>query len=179
MRRRIIFASIAIVALILVSVFWGRHHVPTLALGRADTTPTRVRIDRLGIDLSVQTGKYNTSSRQWDIDESNAFFAATSQEPNTRAGGTLVYAHNREALFGRTIELQPGDIVTLETQSGETYEYAVHAKEDVNPSDTNILHYRGKPMLTLLTCSGENDSTRRLTHAHLLRSYTNSTLAQR
>ena len=168
------FAKLTILTVFVVLVLTGLGLLATytplaaLALGEANEMPVKIQINSQAIDLPIQKGEYLRATGQWQISEDSAFFAAASTAPNSYSGNTLIYAHNRPSLFAKIINLVIGDEISLSTASGKSFRYQVTGAQDVDPRDTTILNYKGEPQLTLLTCSGPGDSTRRLTYAKLI-----------
>ena len=168
------FAKLTILATAVILLITGLGLAATytpftaLAFGGANEIPTRIQINSQAIDLPIQKGEYLRATGQWQISEDSTFFAAASTPPNNYGGNTLIYAHNRPSLFAKTINLVIGDEISVSTASGKSFRYQVTGTQDVDPRDTSILSYKGEPQLTLLTCSGPRDSTRRLVFAKLV-----------
>lgn len=168
-KTNFVLASVSILLPIFAAAIIFVHTTTSVAKADPKDFPTRIKIASQAIDLPVETGRYNSESGQWQISEESSFFAIPTETPNASEGNTLIYAHNRPSLFGKTLLMKPGETISVETTAGKLYEYQVESAEDVSPANVSILSYKGKPQLTLLTCSGNNDSTRRLTHAKFLR----------
>jgi LPXTG-site transpeptidase (sortase) family protein len=126
----------------------------------APSNPVRVTIPDLGLNLSVIPGAFEHS--QWLLSETQAQFAVVTAQPNLEAGNTLLYGHNTHGVFGELVHLQPGAEVFITTANQQVFIYRYHHSQDVVPSDVSILEYQGPPRLTLLTCSGLGNQTRRL-----------------
>jgi len=163
-----LFTTSAFVILAAFAVLATQSPLPALALGEYNDKPVKIEINSQAIDLAVVNGEYSHATGKWEISETSAFFAVASASPNSTSGNTLIYAHNRSNLFAKTVDLAIGDEIVVTTNSRKLYKYLVTGAEDVDPKNTTILSYQGRPQLTLLTCSGAADSTRRLTYAKLL-----------
>lgn len=123
---------------------------PTLITGK----PTQLSISSLNINLAVTEGVYNESTRQWSISNDKAHYALPTIQPNNESGNTLIYGHYREGVFSTLRLIQPGAIVTVDTDSGYRFTYSFRTSEKVTPMDTSIFTYKGKPQLTIQTCTG-------------------------
>lgn len=128
-----------------------------------ESAPTRLTVERLGIDLEVKPGYYDSFSKEWTIDNTSAFFATKSQKPGTSPGTTFIYGHNRKSAFGDLAKISTGDKVTLKLEDGHiaTYEYARDVR--VSPETTSIITEKSEyPQLVLMTCDGLFSDARRI-----------------
>lgn len=125
-------------------------------------TPTRIVVPSIGVDVSVGVGSYNQSDGTWTLNDTQAFYADTSVPANNNNGVTLIYGHARRAVFGRLGEVTDGGDATVYTDSGYTFHYLYQSKQEVVPTDTNIIRPDGAPTLMLQTCSGPWDAYRTL-----------------
>lgn len=85
------------------------------------------------------------------------------------AGNAAIAGHRTTyaAPFFDLNELQPGDLVYIQTAQG-IFEYQVSSSEVVSPSDTSVLDPTPLPTLTLTTCNPRFSSTSRLVVVALL-----------
>jgi len=125
--------------------------------------PTRLRIERIGIDLPVQNGTYDAATNSWSLSDDSAYFATTTAAPNDAHGNTFIYGHNTDAVLAKTAAIQPGDVATVATSNGFVFRYVYTGDTSVTPDKTAILSEDpATPQLTLMTCEGWWSATRRL-----------------
>ncbi len=124
--------------------------------------PSRLLIPRLSLDLPVADGVYNSKTKSWTLSKDKAHYALITALANNQAGNTFIYGHNRREVFANLARLQPGDTVVVHTDNGHTFTYNFRSAYDTNPNDDSLFFYRGKPVLTLQTCSGIWFQNRRL-----------------
>lgn len=131
--------------------------------------PTRVVMPAIGVDLPVSEGYYNNVDQTWTLSDDQAYFAAPSMPPNDKQGNTLVYGHNTDKVFRATKDLQIGAELTLSTDNGHVFYYALESSEIVMPDNMNVFQYEGPPTLVIQTCSGNWSETRTLLRFKLVR----------
>jgi LPXTG-site transpeptidase (sortase) family protein len=124
--------------------------------------PVRITVPRLGIDLSVVTGKYNAAADTWTLTSDKAQFADITDLPNNQQGNTFIYGHNTEAVFSKLAGLQRGDEVHVYTTNHHVFTYVYAKDESVKPTTTTVLASSAQPKLTLMTCEGIFSLTRRI-----------------
>ncbi len=124
--------------------------------------PTRVVVNDAGIDIAVDKGYYNASTKKWTISRDKAYYAVMTDRPNTKGGNTFIYGHNRSNVFSRLLKIKSGSIANVITDNNQKYIYRLERSYTTNPSDSSILFYEGEPILTLQTCSGANFQNRTL-----------------
>lgn len=125
--------------------------------------PIQLNIERLNIDLAVKDGQYDEKSGEWTLSPKNVHFVTSTEEPNNKAGNTLIYGHNSTPVFSSTKKLIKGDKLTITTDNGHQLYYRYTGDSIINPDDTTILNAQSdKPQLTLLTCNGWFSEHRRL-----------------
>lgn len=130
--------------------------------------PTRVYIPATGADVSVVDGNYEETTDSWNVSNTQAQFASITKQSNNKEGLTFIYAHDTNSLFGSIKDLNPGDIVYVETSNGRLFEYKYESKQEVKPDNVEIFNYEGDPQLTLATCSGLFNEKRTLVHFDLI-----------
>jgi LPXTG-site transpeptidase (sortase) family protein len=123
--------------------------------------PTHISIERIGLSVDVEPGYYDAVQQTWTASDTKAQFATNTPQPNETAGNTFIYGHNRSHIFGNLHNARIGDEAVV-TTSGKTYTYKLAKFKDVSPTDASLFSYKGKPVLTLQTCSGAWDQYRRL-----------------
>lgn len=125
--------------------------------------PTRVQVERLGIDLPISYGYYNAETQEWTLDETQAFFATITDQPNDTRGSTFIYGHNRRSVFAPLSDVQVGDTVKISTDNGHVFTYTYARDASVTPDTTQILYEHPEPpQLVLMTCEGAFSATRRI-----------------
>lgn len=131
--------------------------------------PVRITVPRLGIDLQVVDGVYNEADGSWSLSEGQAFYALLTPLLNDFQGNTLIYGHNNKLVFSKLSAVAPGDEVRVYTDNGHIFLYKFENSHDVQPDDVKVFEYRGKPKLTLQTCSGDWYQFRQLFEFSLVR----------
>lgn len=128
-----------------------------------DGTPSRLIVERLGINLEIRDGIYNQSSGEWTLSDGAAYFAQMTRKPNDYRGNTFIYGHNTNAVLARMSGIKVGDIVTINTTNGHAFHYVYTNDEIVDPSVTKVLNSNPPtPKLTIMTCEGIWSNVRRL-----------------
>lgn len=133
--------------------------------------PQAIDIPAIHLHKRVIAGEYDFTQNNWSISKEYAHFAVLSEYPNAHEGTTVIYAHNSSDLFGDIDELGTNDMVFLKTKMGKTFAYTYSHSEDVNPMDVSVFVSQGSPKLTLITCTGKNNSMRKLIHLDFVSEY--------
>ena len=136
---------------------------------RNTSDPILISIPKLNLIKPVKLGIYDFKQNTWEITSQYAYFASLSAKPNKQSGNTIIYAHNTNSLFGKVSLLGNNDKVYLRTKNGKIFVYSYEKRKDVKPSDVSIFTPSNKPYLTLLTCTGRNNSLRRLLYFKLVK----------
>jgi LPXTG-site transpeptidase (sortase) family protein len=121
---------------------------------RISGVPNRIQIPSVGIDLKVIPGYYNAKDQSWTLSLNNAQWGAMTARPNNKEGLTFIYAHYRKNVFYTLPHVTQGSTAIVTTQNGHIFTYKFRGSTIVKPQNTNILSYKGKPILLLQTCSG-------------------------
>jgi len=124
--------------------------------------PVRLSIPRLGINLHIINGTYDTATKGWTLTSTNAQFATITSLPNNVTGDTLIYGHETAAVFEKTNDLVKGDILLIYTSNNHIFDYTYTSSKITSPTDTSVFSYQGGPRVTLLTCNGWFSQNRRL-----------------
>jgi len=124
--------------------------------------PMRLLVPSLGMDLSVEDGIYDAKTGQWTLSLDKVHYALMTVQPNDKQGNTLIYGHYRPEVFAYLHTIQKGALVKVETENEHIFTYKFSDSRVVNPTDTSVLSYEGKPMLTLQTCTGAFMQNRQL-----------------
>ncbi len=133
-------------------------------------TPTRVRMDNLGIDAPVSPAGIDLEAGVLDVPApiSRLGWWLDGQLPGSPTGAVLIAGHVDSATAGagalfRLHEARPGDRIRVTTRNGRTFTYRVTSvrtmpKEQLPP---DIYSRKGKPRLVLVTCGGPFDASTR------------------
>lgn len=124
--------------------------------------PSHITLPRLNISVDIEPGYFNASTQSWTLSDTKAQFATMTSQPNTASGNTYIYGHNRSAVFSSLHKAVPGDEAIVTTTNGHAFTYKLVSSKDVLPTDVSLFDYKGKPILTLQTCSGIWDQYRGL-----------------
>jgi LPXTG-site transpeptidase (sortase) family protein len=120
-------------------------------------TPVEIIIPSIQIDLTVEPGQIKDGV--WLISESNATFLNTSATPGS-GGNTVIYGHNKKAIFGNLPYLSLGQKIIIKTKSGKMYTYEAYQKDFVGADRVDLVSPTNKEELTIYTCWGLFDSQR-------------------
>ncbi len=119
--------------------------------------PTRLTISSLDINLSIYPALIH--DKKWDITKDGVSYLSTSPLPGDH-GNSVLYGHNWPTLLGSLKHIQPGDIIEIQNNHGETFSYIVYFVSVVTPDETHIYQNTDDYRLTLYTCTGLLDSKR-------------------
>ncbi len=118
----------------------------------------RILIQKIELNLPILAGATNR----------NLKMGAAQIEGTTTIGeiGNTALAGHRSHTFGRLFnrldELEPGDMILIETING-IYEYEVYEKKVVLPEDVSVLNRNNQDrVLTLITCTPLYTASHRL-----------------
>lgn len=123
--------------------------------------PTQITIPSLSISLPVAPAKI--ADNKWTLYEDKVSWLATSNTPGD--GNVILYAHNREELFGNLKDIRLGEIISVQS-AGQKFSYRVKEKRKVTPSDVAAV-LSEENRLTLYTCEGSFDQKRLIVIASL------------
>lgn len=124
--------------------------------------PVRIEVVEADISVSVAKGYYNKATQKWTLSKNNAHYAVMTSRPNSVAGNTFIYGHNRSNVFSRLLKVKPGAVAYVTTDNNQRFVYKMTRSFTTSPQDSSILNYKGAPILTLQTCSGANFQNRTL-----------------
>src|SRR3989338_2868627 len=116
--------------------------------------PTSITIPQLTLNLSVAPAKI--VDNQWTLYDDKVSWLATSKTPGK--GNVILFAHNRDNLFGNLKTLAIGQEITVGDGSN-LYTYEVTQSRRVTPSDVDAV-LSDENQLTLYTCDGSFDQKR-------------------
>ena len=170
----LLFIACGLVSMVPIGLIWLSQHstshlVSASAIRKANLTPAAITghpvaldIPSLNIHLAVIDGYYNSSNGQWTLTPNKAQFALPSTPPNDQSGNTLIYGHYRAEVFASLHQIAVGSVVEITTDNGYKFYYTYTGTEALDPTDTSIFQYVGKPRLTIQTCSGNYFQNRQM-----------------
>ena len=125
--------------------------------------PTKLKIDRLGIDLPIIFGKYDAANDSWTVRDDAVQYASVSTLPNDESGNTFLYGHNTSKVLDAVKDLRVGDKLTITTSNGRIFTYSYNKDVSVKPNKTDVITAPSDaPRVTLMTCEGIFSQMRRL-----------------
>ncbi len=124
--------------------------------------PTHIVFPEHDISVDVVPGYYYKKTNSWTLSDDKAHFATVTSEPNNKTGNTFIYAHNRKHLFQPLSDAAVGNTAVVTTDNGHTFTYKMSSVRDVGPYTSSYLATHNSPILTVQTCSGIWDETRRM-----------------
>lgn len=124
--------------------------------------PTEISIPSININEPVDIGTIKDGV--WQISYNNPTFLETSARPGT-GGNTIIYGHNKKAIFGNLPYLSIGQKILIKTTDGKTYIYVAYEKDFVGPGRVDLVSSTNTEVLTIYTCWGIFDSERAVIRA--------------
>ncbi len=116
--------------------------------------PVHLSIPSLDIELEVIDGHYDANTGQWTLTTDKAQYALPSVLPNDKSGDTMIYGHYRPEVFAYLHHIVPGARAYIRTSNHYQFEYTFTSSESFSPTNTSVFAYKGRPRLTVQTCSG-------------------------
>ena len=116
--------------------------------------PTELLIPSLNMDLPVIPGYYDAKTKAWTLTLDKVQYATITPQPNNLEGDTFLYGHYRQAVFARLHTIPSGAEAVVKTSNGHTFYYQLASIRTTDPGDDSVFTYRGKPILTIQTCTG-------------------------
>ena len=123
-------------------------------------TPTRLSIPSLNIDLPVDKGEFNQATSTWTLHDLRAYYAIYSPPPSNIGGNTFIYGHNNYQTLGAVKSATPGTLAYIYADNGHVFTYSFESYSFVDPNDLSVFSYKGKPILTIQTCTGVFNESR-------------------
>jgi LPXTG-site transpeptidase (sortase) family protein len=116
--------------------------------------PVELVIPSLKMDLPIIPGYYDAKAKIWTLTLSEVQYATITPEPNNIEGNTFLYGHYRQAVFARLHTIPANAQAIVKTSNDHTFYYQLSNIRNTNPGDDSVFTYRGKPILTIQTCTG-------------------------
>lgn len=133
-----------------------------------DGEPKLFKVERLGIELTVESGRYDSSTNEWSLSDDAIFYATMTDLPNNQNGITFLYGHNNMTALEPLAWIVIGDKAVIETKNGHTFTYRYTSDEYVSPDQVDILSEdSNEPVLVVMTCEGIFSQSRRLMYFDL------------
>jgi LPXTG-site transpeptidase (sortase) family protein len=123
---------------------------PTVVQGN----PVDLQIPSLGINLPIVNGYYNFQTKQWTLTLDKVQYATMTPPPNNDSGNTFIYGHYRKSVFADLHNIKDGAEAMVKTDNGHVFYYKLAGSRVTTPDDSSLFYYKGKPILTIQTCTG-------------------------
>lgn len=145
------------------AVYHSRNHSHTIPSSPATPAtisgaPTRIVIPSYNIDIPIEPGRYDASTKKWTLSDSHAHHAAITPIANNRAGATFIYGHGTDAVFGKIGSNPPGlgTAAYIHTDNDLTFTYLLSNVANHKPDETHVFEKSsyGTPRLIVQTCTG-------------------------
>ncbi len=127
-----------------------------------NSIPAALSIPNIQLEVLIEDGQYDQESDSWNISDSFAYYAKESQPLSSKLGNTVIYAHNKNHLFGNLRDLSPGDTAEIIDANGFSYQFTYQTNIETSPKDTSVFYSDDFHQLVLITCSGFFDQYRSL-----------------
>lgn len=125
--------------------------------------PIRLQVPSLKLDLKIVDGYYNKQTGEWSLSRDKVQYATISPLPNNKAGNTFLYGHYRREVFAPLHNIKADAEAIVTTANGHNFHYRLHKVRVVEPTESDgIFDYKGKPILTVQTCTGSFYQDRQL-----------------
>ncbi len=129
-----------------------------------DNEPKEIFIPNLNIKIPIIRG--DIVNGEWILDDKSALFLPTSGSPG-EGYNTIIYAHNKDNLFGSLKNLSLGDKILIKSEKRKNFAYKIFSIEVIQPNDIFKLMSDTPDTLTLFTCDGWFDESRLLIRGRL------------
>lgn len=174
MKREIILISFGLFFIMLGAFLMLRYKSLTLPLSKpsllsafvSPSLPKFISIPSAKINAEVASGGYKDN--KWILDDNYVLFLPTSAKLG-EGGNTILYAHNREGLFGNLKKASYGDVIVLSDANGKKYKYSIYSIEWIKPYETEKINTYEKDTITLFTCDGWFDEKRLVVKAKIIK----------
>lgn len=119
--------------------------------------PVQITIPSIEVDMPVERGEIKNGV--WSISYDKPTFLGSSARPGG-SGNTVIYGHNKKAIFGNLPYLSLGQKIYVKTVDGKIHIYEAYKKEFVAPDRVDLVSPTNTEELTIYTCWGLFDSQR-------------------
>lgn len=119
--------------------------------------PVEIIIPSLNLNLKIEPAEIKNGV--WQISSNNATFLKSSA-PVGYTGNSVIYGHNKKAIFGNLPYVSIGQEIIIKKEGGNLYTYKVTDKFFVAPDRVDLVSPSEKEELTLFTCWGLFDRQR-------------------
>jgi LPXTG-site transpeptidase (sortase) family protein len=116
--------------------------------------PTELLIPSLNMDLPIIPGYYDAHTKSWTLTLNKVQYATITPQPNNVEGDTFLYGHYRSEVFARLHTIPANAQAIVKTANNHTFYYQLSSIRTTNPGDDSVFTYKGKPILTIQTCTG-------------------------
>jgi len=116
-----------------------------------------VIIPSINIDEPVDVG--SVKDGVWQISYDHPTFLDSSARPGN-GGNTVIYGHNKKAIFGNLPYLSLGQKILVRTADGVIHSYIAYQKDFVSPDRVDLVSPTNSEELTIYTCYGLFDQSR-------------------
>jgi LPXTG-site transpeptidase (sortase) family protein len=117
--------------------------------------PLKISIPSVSIDLPIKPASF--SANNWEFFDDAASYWKESAQPGEK-GNLVIYAH-RDKHFAPLKEARIGEQILIDTSKGRR-SYSISDFKVVSPGQIEVFNPSDEEILTLLTCTNENDSDR-------------------
>jgi len=136
--------------------YWKSH--PSAPAGQTMRlgVPTNITFARLGIDLAIQPGAYDSASQMWRLDRQHAFYIAPGTSPLRSSAVPLIYGHDIAGVFINLNGIAPGEVMTISNDKGQLLTFRYIQSYVVDPNEGNVLNTipNDRNSVDVLTCTG-------------------------
>ena len=122
----------------------------------AKNLPVFIKIDSVKVNLPVIES--SIVNGVWQIPSEGAGHLSSSSDIGL--GNMVIYAHNKNSLFGPIRWIKKDSLIEIIGQDGKPYHYQVTETRVVNPDRIEYVLPKAEEILTLYTCTGLFDSKR-------------------
>jgi len=127
--------------------------------------PAWISVKNREITAEVAIGGYEDG--KWVLDGNYVLYLPTSGKLG-QGGNTVLYAHNREKLFGNLKNVSIGDTVILGDNKGNIYNFKVYSMEYIKAYQVEKINTDKSDTVTLFTCDGWFDEERLVVKAEII-----------
>lgn len=122
--------------------------------------PQAIRLARLGINLKVKPGHYDSKNQSWTLDRQHAF---NMVKPGGQQTATpIIYGHDIPGVFLALDGVVAHEILEVTRSDGSVYSFAFADDVKVPPHDTTVLDQEYPRSILLITCTGRHFEERRI-----------------